>query len=106
MQKEVSRKQKMRQRIAAQLPNTELYQNISKSQGNLHGEILLGSERGAIIGMDGKRFSLRVVNNQFDPDLACSAVEVASKWRYEPTLLNLEPVEVDTTIKVNFTLRR
>jgi outer membrane biosynthesis protein TonB len=55
--------------------------------------------------MDGKRLSLRVVNSQIDPDLARAAVEVASKWRYQPTLLNLEPVEVDTTIKVNFTLR-
>ena len=58
----------------------------------------------AVIGMDGKPLSLRVMNSQIDPDLARSAVEAVSQWRYTPTLLNGEPIEVDTTIMVNFTL--
>jgi len=59
----------------------------------------------AVIGMDGKPLSLKVMNNQIDPDLARAAVEAVSKWRYQTTLLNGEPIEVDTTIKVNFTLK-
>jgi TonB family protein len=54
--------------------------------------------------MDGKPLSLRVKNSQIDPDLARSAVEAVSQWRYTPTLLNGEPIEVDTTIMVNYSL--
>jgi TonB family protein len=58
----------------------------------------------AIISQDGKPLSLRVMNSQVDPDLARSAVEAVSQWRYTPTLLNGEPIEVDTSIMVNFSL--
>jgi TonB family protein len=58
----------------------------------------------AIIGMNGSPLSLRVLNSDIDPDLARSAVEAVSKWRYSPTLLNGQPIEVDTTISVNYTL--
>jgi TonB family protein len=58
----------------------------------------------AIISIDGKPLSLRVMNSQIDPDLARSAVEAVSQWRYTPTLLNGEPIEVDTSIMVNFSL--
>jgi TonB family protein len=58
----------------------------------------------AIISKDGKPLSLRVTNSQIDPDLARSAVEAVSQWRYSPTLLNGEPIEVDMTIMVNFSL--
>jgi hypothetical protein len=58
----------------------------------------------AVIGMAGKALSLPVMNSQADPELARSAVESVSQWRYRPTLLNLEPIEVATTIMVNFSL--
>jgi TonB family protein len=58
----------------------------------------------AVISMDGKPLSLRVMNSHVDPDLARSAVEAVSQWRYTPTLLNGEPIEVDTTITVNYSL--
>lgn len=58
----------------------------------------------AVVGMDGKPLSLQVLNSQINPDLARAAVEAVSQWRYEPTLLNGEPVEVDTVITVKFTL--
>jgi len=35
-----------------------------------------------------------------------SALEAVKGWRYTPTLLNGDPVEVDTTISVIFTLSR
>jgi TonB family protein len=60
----------------------------------------------AVIGMDGRPYSLEVMNNQIDTDLARAAVEAVSKWHYQPTLLNGDPVEVDTTIKVIFTLAK
>jgi TonB family protein len=58
----------------------------------------------AVISMEGKPLSLRVMNSQIDPDLARSAVEAVSQWRYTPTLLNGEPIEVDTTITVIYSL--
>lgn len=58
----------------------------------------------AIIGTQGNPLSLRVMNSRIDPELARAAVEAVSKWRFSPTLLNDEPIEVDTTIMVNFKL--
>jgi TonB family protein len=58
----------------------------------------------AIIGKDGEPLQLRVMNSQINSDLARSAVEAVSQWRYTPTLLNGEPIEVDTTVMVNFSL--
>jgi len=34
-----------------------------------------------------------------------SALEAVRQWKYQPTLLNGEPVEVVTQIDVNFTLQ-
>ncbi len=45
------------------------------------------------------------MNAQVDPDLARSAVEAVSQWRYTPTLLNGEPIEIETTIDVNYSLQ-
>jgi protein TonB len=36
--------------------------------------------------------------------LVAVAMEAVQQWRYKPTLLNGEPVEVITVIDVNFTL--
>jgi TonB family protein len=76
-----------------------LYPESAKSAG-VSGTVILH----AIISKDGKPLSLRVMNSQVDPDLARAAVEAVSKWRYTPTLLNSEPIEVDTSIMVNFSL--
>jgi TonB family protein len=76
-----------------------VYPESAKSAG-AEGTVVLG----AVIGMDGKPLSLRVMNSQVDPDLARSAVEAVAQWRYTPTLLNGQPIEVDTTITVNYTL--
>jgi protein TonB len=45
------------------------------------------------------------MNSQIDPDLARSAVEAVSQWRYTPTLLNGEPIEIDTTVSVVYSLQ-
>jgi TonB family protein len=78
---------------------TPVYPQVAKAAG-IQGTVILH----AIIGMDGTPLSLRVMNSDIDPALTRSAVEAVSKWRYRPTLLNGEPIEVDTTIMVNFTL--
>jgi TonB family protein len=76
-----------------------VYPESAKSAG-LQGTVVLH----AVIGMDGKPLSVRVMNSQAAPELARSAVEAVGQWRYTPTLLNGEPIEVDTTITVNFSL--
>jgi TonB family protein len=78
-----------------------VYPQSAKSAG-AQGSVLLH----AIVSKDGRPYELQVLNSQVNPDLARAAVEAVSQWRYQPTLLNGEPVEIDTTITVNFTLLR
>jgi protein TonB len=56
----------------------------------------------AIIGKDGVVQQLQVVSGH--PLLVQSALDAVRQWRYQPTLLNGEPVEVDTEIDVIFSL--
>jgi len=58
----------------------------------------------AIIGRDGAIRNLQVMSGH--PLLTPAALEAVKQWRYQPTLLNDEPVEVITQIDVNFTLSR
>lgn len=55
------------------------------------------------IGKDGKIRDLSVVLSP-SPVLSESAKQAVSQWEYKPYLLNGEPVEVDTTINVIYTL--
>lgn len=77
-----------------------VYPEAAKSAG-AQGTVVLS----AVISKDGTPLSLHVVNGQIDPLLARSAVEAVSHWRYRPTLLNGEPVEVKTEISVVYTLQ-
>jgi protein TonB len=56
----------------------------------------------AVIAKDGSIQNLKVVSGP--PLLVNAALEAVKQWQYKPTLLNGEPVEVITTIDVNFTL--
>jgi len=56
----------------------------------------------AIISKDGAVRELQVVSGH--PLLVQSALDAVKQWRYQPTLLNGEPVEVDTEIDVIFSL--
>lgn len=56
----------------------------------------------AIIGKNGAVEQLQVVSGH--PLLVQSALDAVRQWRYQPTLLNGEPVEVDTEIDVIFSL--
>lgn len=52
----------------------------------------------AIIAVDGTIQSLQVTGG--DPLFFASALEAVRQWRYQPTFLNSQPVEVETTITV------
>ena len=56
----------------------------------------------AIIATDGTIQSLHIVSG--DPLFYQSAMEAVSQWRYRPTVLNGEPVEIDTFITVIYNI--
>ncbi len=58
----------------------------------------------AVIGIDGSVLNLQQVNELVDKRLVAAATEAVKQWRYQPTILNGQPVEVITEIQVNFTL--
>jgi protein TonB len=55
----------------------------------------------AIIGTDGTIQSLQIVAS--DPLFDLSARDAVQQWRYKPTILNGQPVEIDTYITVIYT---
>src|SRR5271166_5139067 len=67
-------------------------------QARIQGTVVLQ----ALIGKDGAIQNLHVVSGH--PMLTASALEAVKQWKYKPYYLNGEPVEVSTTINVNFTL--
>jgi protein TonB len=67
-------------------------------QARIQGKVQLH----AIIDKDGRVGELQVVSGH--PLLVKAALDAVQNWRYQPTILNGEPVEVDTTIDVNFVL--
>jgi len=58
----------------------------------------------AIIGKDGTIQSLEVVSGH--PLLQQAALDAVRQWRYQPTLLNGDAVDVDTTVDVIFSLNQ
>jgi protein TonB len=76
---------------------TPLYPPLAK-QARIQGVVRFT----AIIGKDGSIQNLTLVSGH--PLLVEAAKQAVSQWQYKPTLLNGEPVEVVTTIEVNFTL--
>lgn len=56
----------------------------------------------AVIAKDGSVVQLEVLSGH--PLLVQSALDAVRRWRYQPTTLNGDPVEVDTIIEVVFTL--
>lgn len=75
------------------------YPDIARAE-RLSGKVTLQ----AIIATDGSVKTLRVLSGRCS--LARAAVDAVRKWRYMPTLVNCEPVEVNTTIDVFFQMRK
>jgi protein TonB len=72
-----------------------VYPPLAK-QARIQGVVVLE----AVIGKDGKIQNLRVITGH--PLLIKAAQDAVSQWEYKPTMLNGEPVEVVTTVTVNF----
>ncbi len=67
-------------------------------QARIQGLVILR----AVISRSGLIENLQLVSGH--PLLARAAMEAVGQWRYRPYVLNGEPVEVETEVKVNFTL--
>ena len=74
-----------------------VYPPIAKN-ARIQGAVILQ----AVISKSGVVENLHAVSGH--PMLIPAAVEAVKQWRYKPYYLNGEPVEVETTIQVNFTL--
>lgn len=66
------------------------------AQARIQGVVVLT----AIIDKDGNVQRLQLVSGH--PLLAPAAIEAVRQWRYKPFLLNGQPLEVETTVTVNF----
>ncbi len=75
------------------------YPPEAKAAG-IEGSVLLH----AIIGKDGKIASLQLISGP--AELSKSALDAVKQWTYKPYLLNGNPVAVDTTITVTYSLQK
>ena len=75
------------------------YPPEAKAAG-IEGSVLLH----AIIGKDGKIESLQLISGP--AELSKSALDAVKQWTYKPYLLNGNPVAVDTTITVTYSLQK
>ena len=74
-----------------------VYPPIAKT-AHISGTVILH----AVIAKDGSVGNLQYVSGP--PLLMKAAMDAVRQWRYQPTLVNGDPVEVDTTISVVFAL--
>jgi len=74
-------------RMAVRVPPQ--YPTVAREE-HLSGTVKLH----AIVGTDGRIRSLRVLRGKCS--LARASVDAVRQWRYQPTLVNGDPVEVDT----------
>jgi TonB family protein len=84
------------QRIKGSMPD---YPEEAKAS-RLTGTVMIEAQ----IGKDGQIHDMQVISSP-GPLLTASALKAVGKWEYKPYLLNGEPVEVRTTIHVNYALR-
>jgi TonB family protein len=75
---------------------------LDAKQDGVQGSVLLR----AVISTSGDVINLQQINQLVDQRLVTAATEAVRQWRYEPTLLNGQPVEIVTEIEVNFTLTK
>src|SRR5919109_2072657 len=74
-----------------------VYPPLAKT-ARIQGDVVLN----AVISKNGAIENLRVMSGH--PMLVTSALDAVKQWKYRPYILNGEPVEVETTITVKFTL--
>ena len=71
---------------------------VWEKQARIQGAVVLE----AVISKQGTIVNLKVISGH--PWLILAALDAVRHWKYKPTLLNDEPVEVVTNITVNFSL--
>lgn len=74
-----------------------VYPQAAKT-ANISGTVILH----VIIAKDGSVQTVQYISGH--PLLMKAAMDAVKQWKYEPTTLNGEPLEVDTTVSVDFTL--
>jgi TonB family protein len=74
-----------------------VYPPLAK-QARIQGTVVLN----VVVGQDGAVISVALANGH--ALLAPAAIEAVRQWVFQPTLLNGQPVEVASTIEVNFAL--
>ena len=76
-----------------------VYPQAARSAG-IEGDVRLR----VLIGIDGSVLQIEYVSGP--RELVSAAMDAVRQWRYQPTLLNGEPLEVDTTIEMSFQLQK
>ncbi|HTB97187.1 MAG TPA: energy transducer TonB, partial [Terracidiphilus sp.] len=71
----------------------------SAKKQRIQGRVLLD----VIIGKDGTVENIKI-KKSVSSDIDQSAIDAVRQWTYEPFLLNGNPVEVQTTVSVTFSL--
>jgi protein TonB len=69
-------------------------------QARIEGVVILS----VVIAKDGTVSDVKIISAS-SPLLLPGVVDAVKQWVYKPTLLNGEPVEVITTVTVNFSLQ-
>lgn len=94
----------MRIRVSSSVAQAQLVHQVNPTlptearQQHVQGTVVLH----AIIDRDGNVARLEPVSGP--SELVQAAVEAVRQWRFKPTLLNGDPVEMDTTITITFTV--
>lgn len=74
-----------------------VYPSLAR-QARIQGTVILK----VVINKSGDVETIQLFSGH--PMLAPAAIDAVKQWKYKPYLLNGEPVEVETTVTVNFTL--
>jgi len=96
--------------VQAIVPESVMERNLLSSRVPIYPDAARASHAEGVVVMravvtaNGKVQNLAVV--QGDPLLRSSAIEAASSWRYRPYILNGRPVDVSTTISMDFSPKR
>lgn len=93
----------VRIRVSAQVAQAQLLHQVNpvlppESHQRVHGTVVLH----VVIDRDGNVAQVEAVSGP--QELVKATMAAVRQWRYKPTLLNGDPVEVDTTITIVFAL--
>ncbi|HWZ96887.1 MAG TPA: energy transducer TonB [Candidatus Dormibacteraeota bacterium] len=101
-----NRNQKKRISVGGAVQQAMLIHRVDPSYPPLARQLRLSGQvhLHAVIAMDGSVESLQVMDGH--PLLVKSALDAVGQWRYQPTKLNGQPVEVETIITVVYTLNQ